>query len=56
MSCGEQTLKYGAWKKASWFNGRHALFAWLSLFSVSLADVYVRLVSMGVITDFNTWD
>jgi hypothetical protein len=56
MSCGEQTLKYGAWKKASWLNGRHALFAWLSLFSVAFCDVYVRLVSMGVITDLNTWD
>ena len=56
MSCGENTLKYGAWKKASWLNARHALFAWLSLFSVAFADVYVRLCSMGVITDLNTWN
>jgi hypothetical protein len=55
MSCGEPTLKYGAWKKASWLNARHMQFAWTSLFSVGLADVYVRLVSMGVIHDFNTW-
>ena len=27
------------------------LFAWMSLFSVALADVYVRLCSMGIITD-----
>jgi hypothetical protein len=27
------------------------LFAWLSLFSVGIADLYVRLLSMGVITD-----
>jgi hypothetical protein len=26
-------------------------WAWLSLFGVALADLYVRLVSMGVITD-----
>jgi hypothetical protein len=26
-------------------------FAWLSLFSVGFADVYVRLCSMGVWTD-----
>jgi hypothetical protein len=32
-------------------NGRHMLFAWLSLFSVGLADLYIRLCSMGVITD-----
>jgi len=56
MSCGQNTVKYGAWKGASWFNGRHMLFAWLSLFSVGLADLYVRLVSMGVITDYNTWN
>ena len=27
----------------------------MSLFWVGFTDVYVRLVSMGVITDFNTW-
>ena len=36
-------------------NVRHMLFAWLSLFWVGFTDFYVRLVSMGVITDFNTW-
>jgi hypothetical protein len=55
MSCGESTLKYGAWKKASWFNARHMLFAWLSLFWVAFCDIYIRLVSNGVIHDFNTW-
>jgi hypothetical protein len=33
-------------------NGRHMLFAWCSLFSVGLTDVYIRLCSMGVLTDF----
>ena len=32
-------------------NGRHMLFAWMSLFSVGLADLYIRLCSIGVITD-----
>jgi hypothetical protein len=32
-------------------NVRHQLFAWCSLFSVMLSDLYVRLCSMGVITD-----
>jgi len=36
---------------ASALNRRHMLFAWTSLFSVALADLYVRLCSMGVITD-----
>jgi hypothetical protein len=55
MSCGRQTLKYGAWRQASWLNGRHMEFAWASLLWVMLTDVYVRLVSMGVIEDWNTW-
>ena len=29
-------------------NRRHMLFAWLSLFSVGFADLYVRLCSMGI--------
>lgn len=33
-------------------NGRHMLFAWCSLFSVAFADIYVRLCSMGVWTDW----
>lgn len=56
MSCGEQTVKYGAWRGASWFNARHMMFAWLSLFWVAFTDVYVRLVSTGIWTDLNTWD
>jgi hypothetical protein len=54
-ACGASTSKLSAWKGASWFNGRHMLFAWSSLVWVSLTDVYVRLVSMGVIRDLNTW-
>ena len=44
--------RHGAWKKASWLNSHHMLFAWLSLFSVGLADLYVRMVACGAITDF----
>jgi hypothetical protein len=32
-------------------NRRHMLFAWLSLFGVGFADLYVRLCSMGIWTD-----
>ena len=35
-------------KGCSALNRRHPLWAWLSLFSVMFADVYVRLCSMGV--------
>jgi len=53
--CGKATVTSGAFKKASWFNARHMQFAWLSLIWVMVADLYVRLVSMGVIHDYNTW-
>ena len=43
--------RYRVWHFFSRLNERHALFAWLSLFSVGLADLYIRLVSMGVIRD-----
>jgi hypothetical protein len=33
-------------------NAHHMRWAWASLFSVALADLYVRLCSMGVITDW----
>ena len=55
MSCGKASLKYGAWKRATWLNERHMLFAWLSLVWVMVSDLYVCLVSMGVIKDLNTW-
>jgi hypothetical protein len=31
------------------------LFAWMSLGWILLADIYVRLVSMSIIPDINTW-
>jgi hypothetical protein len=34
------------------FNCNHMRWAWASLFSVALSDVYVRLCSMGIITDW----
>lgn len=37
---------------ASCFNARHMMFAWLSLFSVGFADLYVRLCAMGIWRDW----
>jgi hypothetical protein len=36
----------------SCLNRRHGTFAWLSLFSVAFADLYIRLCSMGVWHDW----
>ena len=55
MSCGRSTMKFGLWNRATWFNVRHQNFAWFSLVWVMVSDLYVRLVSMGVIRDWNTW-
>lgn len=41
-----------AYACASRFNRRHMLFAWLSLCSVAFSDIYVRLCSMGIWTDW----
>lgn len=45
-------VQQSAWKFVSVLNRRHMLFAWLSLFWVGFSDVYVRLCSMGVFTDY----
>lgn len=42
-------------KVVGWLNQRHELFAWLSLIWIMIADFYIRMVSMGYITDLNTW-
>ena len=44
-------LRYRLWRGITSLNDRHPMFAWLSLFSVGLTDLYIRLVSMGVIRD-----
>ena len=41
-----------AYDCVSCLNRRHMLFAWCSLFSVALTDLYIRLCSMGVIHDW----
>lgn len=39
--------RYGMWSKVTMLNGRHALWAWLSLLTVAGVDVYIRYVVMG---------
>ena len=49
------TSRHKLWSKVSWLNRRHMLWAWISMIWVGFSDVYVRLCSMGIIHDFNTW-
>ena len=44
-------IRYRLWRLANRLNERHAQFAWISLFGVGFADLYVRLVASGVIVD-----
>jgi hypothetical protein len=32
-------------------NGKHAMWAWLSMFSVVITDVYIHLLHAGLLTD-----
>lgn len=45
-------VRYKLWTWVSILNHKHANFAWISLFGVALADVYVRFVAAGSITNF----
>jgi hypothetical protein len=43
--------RFRLWRGVSVLNRRHMLWAWCSLFSVALTDLYIRLCAMGVIAD-----
>lgn len=43
--------RHSAWRVVTFLNERHMLWAWMSLFSVALTDLYIRLVSAGNIKD-----
>ncbi len=47
----QHPTRYRMWTFVSKLNARHMLFAWVSLFGVALADLYVRLVASGAIED-----
>lgn len=44
-------VRYKLWTWVSKLNAHHAKFAWYSLFSVALADLYVFLLANGTITE-----
>ena len=44
-------VRKAAYDCSSACNRGHMKWAWCSLFSVALTDVYIRLCSMGVLTD-----
>ena len=44
-------VRYQMWNWVSKLNADHARYAWLSLFSVAIADLYVVLISSGAFND-----
>ena len=48
----DKPVRQGLWNWVTKLNQRHMLFAWMSLFWVGFSDFYVRMVSMGVFTDY----
>ena len=48
----EHAVAEKAYSCVSCLNRKHMLFAWMSLFWVGFTDVYVRLCSMGVWSDW----
>jgi hypothetical protein len=48
----KKPLQCAAYKACSSLNRRHMWFAWFSLFVVGFSDLYVRLCSMGIWSDW----
>ena len=42
------------WTYISKLNAKHMQLAWASMFSVMVADFYVRLVAKGIIADLRS--
>lgn len=42
-------VRFAAWKTVSKFNIFHNVWFWLSLFSIAVADLYVRMLALGII-------
>lgn len=45
-------VRQAAYECASCLNRRHMYWAWMSLLSVAFSDIYVRMCSMGIWTDY----
>jgi hypothetical protein len=46
-----QRVRYGLWQRLTALNRHHMAWAWASLITVTLADVYVRAMALGLFVD-----
>lgn len=52
MSCSSLgNVQYRGWRVITRLNRKHGMWAWISLYSVAFADLYVRLLAMGIFHD-----
>jgi hypothetical protein len=49
-------VRYWVWSQVSKLNARHGLFAFVSMYSIVIADLYVWLVSSGTIDDLRIFN
>jgi hypothetical protein len=43
--------RHRAWSWVTILNGKHAMWAWLSMFSVVITDIYIHLLHAGILAD-----
>ena len=55
-SIEKNKVSYSTWKKVSWLNSKHMLWAWVSMVWVGFTDFYIRMCSQGIFIDYNTWN
>jgi hypothetical protein len=52
FSCSRRRqARYTLWQRITALNRHHMAWAWASLLTVTFADVYVRMLALGIITD-----
>jgi hypothetical protein len=52
FSCSRRAqVRYSLWQRLTTLNMHHMAWAWASLITVTLADVYVRLLALGILVD-----
>ena len=52
FSCSRRAkVRHSLWQRVTALNLHHMAWAWASLFVVTFADIYVRLLAIGVISD-----
>jgi hypothetical protein len=49
-------VRYWAWTKVSWLNARHMQFAWITLGTLMLTDLYIMLVAANVFTELRFYN